>query len=91
VVDEELRAPAEEVGQRGAPLVGVEAVVLVDADPRQLLPSSRQLVGAPSELLLRLEQREPSGEALFTSARDVLRHVFSPSPDDLAPAIERWE
>src|SRR5207247_2312718 len=34
VVDEELRAPPEEVRQRGAPLVGLESVLLVDPDPR---------------------------------------------------------
>src|SRR2546425_4939101 len=66
VVDEELRAPSEEVYQRGAPLVGLESVLLVDPDPRQLLPSPRQLVAAPRELLLRLEQREPRCEPLFT-------------------------
>jgi hypothetical protein len=56
MVDEELRAPLEEVGQRSAPLIGVEAILLVEPDPRQLLPSPRQLVAAPCQLLLRLEQ-----------------------------------
>src|SRR4029453_9720014 len=37
VVDEELRAPPEEIPQRGAPLVGVESELLVDRNPRQLL------------------------------------------------------
>src|SRR6266446_2700505 len=74
VVDEELRAPPEEVGQRGAPLVGLESILLVDPDPRQLLPSPRQLVAAPRELLLRLEQLEPRCEPLFTCPGHVLRH-----------------
>ena len=65
VVDEELRAPSEEVCQRGAPFVGLEAVLLVDPDPRQLLPPPRQLVAAPRELLLRLEQLEPRCKPLF--------------------------
>src|SRR5271166_3232038 len=47
VVDEELRAPSEEVCQRCAPLIGLESVLLVDPDPRQLLTSPRQLVAAP--------------------------------------------
>src|SRR5216683_8019218 len=47
VVDEELRAPSEEVCQRGAPLVGLESILLVDPNPRQLLPPPRQLVAAP--------------------------------------------
>src|SRR5918998_1645559 len=66
VVDEELRAPSEEVCQRGAALVGLESILLVDPNPRQLLPPLRQLVAAPGELLLRPEQLEPRGEPLFT-------------------------
>ncbi|AOU98293.1 hypothetical protein BI364_10265 [Acidihalobacter yilgarnensis] len=46
VVDEQLRAPSEEVSQRCAPLVGLESIVLVDLNPWQLLPLSRQLVVA---------------------------------------------
>src|SRR3954469_22960981 len=64
VVDEELRAPSEEVRQRGAPRIGLESVILVDPDPRQLPTSPRQLVAPPRQLLLLLEQpcsgREPS-------------------------------
>ena len=74
VVDEELRAPSEEVCQRGAPLVGLESILLVDPDPRQLLPPLRQLVAAPRELLLRLEQLEPRCKPLFTCSGHVLRH-----------------
>src|SRR5882762_7827346 len=77
VVDQELRAPFEEVCQRGAPLVGLESVLLVDADPRQLLPSPRQLVAAPRVLLLRLEQLEPRCEPIFTCPGHVLRHRSS--------------
>ena len=51
VIDEELRAPSEEVRQRGAPLVGLEAILLGDPNPRQLSPSPSQLVAAPGEFL----------------------------------------
>jgi hypothetical protein len=34
VIDEELRAPSEEIRQRGAPLVSLESVRLVDPHPR---------------------------------------------------------
>src|ERR1700745_302395 len=64
VVDEELRAPSEEVCQRGAPCIGLESVLLVDPDPRQLLSPPRQLVAAPCQLLLRLEQLQPRCEPL---------------------------
>src|SRR3984893_5226356 len=49
VVDEELRAPSEEVCQRGAPFIGLESVLSVDPDPRQLLTAPSQLVAAPRE------------------------------------------
>src|SRR5205823_2410623 len=77
VVDEELRAPSEEVEQRGAALLGFESVLLVDPDPRQLLPPPRQLVAAPRELLLRLEQLEPGCKPFFTCPGHVLRHRSS--------------
>src|SRR5438046_5463106 len=78
VVDEELRAPSEEVCQRGAPFIGLECVPLVDPDPRQLLPSPRQLVAAPRQLLLRLKQLEPLRKPLFTCPGLVLGHRSPP-------------
>src|SRR5439155_3435253 len=74
VVAEQLRAPAEEVCQRGAPFSSLDAVLLVDPNPRQFLPPPRQLIAAPRELLLRLEQLEPRREPLFTCPGLVLRH-----------------
>ena len=74
VVDEQLRAPSEEVHQRVAPLIGLESVLLVDPNPRQFLPPPRQLVAAPRELLLRLEQLEPRCQPLFMCPDPVLRH-----------------
>src|SRR2546426_9035802 len=83
VVDEELRAPSEEVCQRDAPLVGLESILLVDPHPRQLLPPPRHLVAAPRELLLRLEQLAPRGEPLFTCPGHVLRHRSSLLPSGI--------
>src|SRR5262245_44973032 len=80
VVDEELRATVEEIGERGAPLVGLEAVLLLDSHPRQLLPRPGQLVAAPGQLLLGLEQSEPGGQPLFTRSCSVVRHSRSPLP-----------
>src|SRR5882724_6903620 len=76
VVDEELRAPSEEVFQRPAPLVGLESIFLVDPNPRQLLAPPRQLVATPREILLRLEQLEPRCEPLFACSDQVLRHRY---------------
>src|SRR2546426_104241 len=77
VIDEELRAPSEEVCQQGAPFVGLESVLLVDANPRQLLPPPRQLVAAPRELLLGLEQLDPRCQPLLTCPGHMLRHRSS--------------
>ena len=74
VIDEELRAPPEEVCQRGASFIGLESVLLVDADPWQLLPPLRQLVAAPRELLLRLQQLQPRCQPLFMCSGQVFRH-----------------
>jgi len=74
VVDEKLRAPLEKVSQRGIPLVGVEAVVLVDANPRQFLPPPRQLVAAPRVFLLGLEQFDPCCKPCFTCSDRVFGH-----------------
>ena len=74
VVDEELRAPSEEVRQQGAAFISLKSVLLVDPNPRQLLTSPRQLVAAPRELLLRLKQLEPRCQPLFTCPGPVLRH-----------------
>jgi hypothetical protein len=40
-------SPSEEVRQRGSPLIGLESILLCDANPRQLLAPPRQLVTAP--------------------------------------------
>src|SRR6476659_7347950 len=74
VIHDELRAPAEEICQRGTAFLGLETVCFVDPDPRQLLPPPRQLVAAPREVLLRLEQLEPRCEPLFTCSGIVSGH-----------------
>src|SRR4030095_15630534 len=76
VVNKELRAPSEQVGERGAPLVGFEPVFLVDLHPRQLLPPPCQLVAAPRQFLLGLEQLQPGRKPLFTCSGLMLRHRY---------------
>jgi hypothetical protein len=63
----------EEFRQRGAPFIGLEAVLLVDPDPRQLLTSPRQLVAAPRQLLLLLQQPEPGCKPLI-ARNDLILH-----------------
>src|SRR5919199_518013 len=75
VVDEELGAAAEQVGEGRVPLVGLEAVVLVDRDPGKLLTPPGQLVAPPGQLLLGLEQLEPRREPLLARSCPVLGHA----------------
>jgi hypothetical protein len=46
VVDEELRAPSEEIREERFSFVGLEAILLVYPNPRQLLPPPCPLVAA---------------------------------------------
>src|SRR5438094_151255 len=56
VVDEQLRASVEELGERLRPRLGPEAVLLLDGHPGELPSLLRELVAAPGELLLLREQ-----------------------------------
>src|SRR5205085_2874641 len=71
---QELRASSEEIRQRGATFVRFEPVVLLDADPWQLLTSPRQLVAAPRQLSFCLEQAKPRRQPLFACSDHVFRH-----------------
>jgi len=68
VVDQELRAAAEEIGQRGGALVGLEPVRLVHPNPRQRLAVAGHLVAAVGQLLLFLKEGEPGGEPFLAGA-----------------------
>src|SRR5215469_11901370 len=78
VVDEQLRASPEQIGEGRRALIGLEAVLLVDAEPGQLLPPPRQLVAAPRQRLLGLEQLQPRRKPLFTCSGLVIGHGFFP-------------
>src|SRR5262249_30048220 len=80
VIDEELRASSEEIGEGRRALVGLEAVLLVDSNPGQLLPPPRQFVAAPRQPLLRLEQLQPGRKPLLTCCDLVIGHCSSPYP-----------
>src|SRR6266545_2001265 len=74
VVDEQLRPPAEQVGQRRGALVGVEHVLLVEADPWELLPHPGQLLAAARQLLLGREQLQPRREPFLPGSGLVIGH-----------------
>jgi hypothetical protein len=56
VIGDQLRAPAEKLAQRLRPLIGAEAVFLLDRRPRQLAALGRELVAAARQLLFPREQ-----------------------------------
>ncbi|MNT15476.1 hypothetical protein D3C72_1505290 [compost metagenome] len=74
VVDEQLRAPFEQLGQRGAAFVGFEAVRFVDPQPWQVLALLRQFVAAPRQCFFRLQQLEPGGQPVFARGGCVCGH-----------------
>src|SRR6266576_2256996 len=81
VVDEQLRAPVEKLGQRLRPVVGLEAVVLLDRDPRQRLPLPGELVAAARELLLLCQQRGAGGQPLLARPDDLAHDRISVEGD----------
>jgi hypothetical protein len=52
VVDEQLRASFEQLGQRLRPVLGREPVLLLDRDPRQLAPLTLDALGVLLQLAL---------------------------------------
>src|SRR5829696_4967319 len=62
VVDEQLRASGEELAEAAGALGPLEDVLLLDRHPRQLLALARELVAAPSQLLLLIQQLPPGRE-----------------------------
>jgi hypothetical protein len=74
LVDEQLRAPVEKLGQRLLSILGVEGVLLVDANPRHLLPLLRDLLVEPSQLLLACVYRRNRGFPFVPRPDLVLGH-----------------
>ena len=78
VVDEQLGAAVEEIGEGLRAVLGLEPVVLLDRDPGQLAPLPGQLVAAAGELLLLLQQLVALRLPLLLRADPVLRHQVPP-------------
>ena len=74
VVDEQLTAAVKELRERPRAVVGVEAVLLLDADPRQLASLARQLVAQSRVLLLAGEQLLARGRPLVSRSDPVAGH-----------------
>src|SRR5260370_8669376 len=78
VIHEQLRPAEEQAGNRGLTALGVEAVVLVEANPRQLPSPASEVVVEAGQLLLGPEALEPSGAPPFPRFRLLFRHCFFP-------------
>src|SRR5215216_5380584 len=74
MIDEELRTSLKEVHERDLSLAGLELILLVDPNPRQLLPAQRKLVAATRQLFLFLQQLDSRGEPLVSRPCLMLRH-----------------
>ena len=73
VVDEQLRAAVEEVGERLRPLVRLEGVRLLDRHPGQLSAPAGELIAAAHVLLLGHEQLLAGRQPLVSRSHRVLR------------------
>src|SRR6202011_2090616 len=60
-------------------LVGLEAILLVDANPGQLLAPPGQFVATPCQRLFGLQQLQPGRKPLLTCCGLVIGHCLSPS------------
>ena len=84
----QLRAAVEQIGERRLTVLGVEAVVRLDPHPRQLAPSTGDVVVAAGELLLGGEQLEPGARATRRGTVAVLGHRVSSCRDVVGrPAV----
>src|SRR6185503_12782529 len=78
LLHDELRAAAEQVGERGTAVRPVEDIRLVDAHPGQLPAQARDLVGAARQVLLGGEQVTARVEPLVARSGAMRGHVFLP-------------
>jgi hypothetical protein len=74
VVDDQLGAAVEQIGESLRAVLGLEPVVLLDRDPGQLASLPGQLVAAAGELLLLLQQLVALRPPLLLRADPVLGH-----------------
>src|SRR3954449_1926064 len=72
VVDEELRAVVEQLGEGACAADGVEAVLVLERHPRKLAALLRKRVGELRVLLLPDEQRLACGEPVLPCSDPVL-------------------
>src|SRR5262249_49619181 len=78
VVDEKLRAAAEEVGERLRPRNRLELVLLLDRHPGQFPAPAGELIALPHVLLLGVEQLLAGRQPLLSRSHRVFGHRGPP-------------
>ena len=78
VVDDQLRAPVEQLRECARAFGRIEAILLLHLDPRQLASQFRQLVTEPGVLLLPREQRLSRGQPRLACSDLVITHHWPP-------------
>jgi hypothetical protein len=75
MIDQKLRAPAEEVCERRAPFVRFEPIVFVDSHPRQFLPVTSYLISSVRQVFFFHKQLLPCRNPLL-STHDLVFHCL---------------
>src|SRR5436190_18851634 len=78
VVDDQLRAPVEQLRECARAFARIEAIHLLHLYPRQLASQFRQLVTEPGVLLLPSEQRLSRGQPPLACSDLVITHRWPP-------------
>src|ERR1039457_6190188 len=79
MVDEELRTSLEEVDERHRARLGLELILLVDTNPRQILNHSSHFVTSSRQCLLGLKHFGPGIKPFFSCCDLVISHWLLPS------------
>jgi hypothetical protein len=77
MIDDQLAAPIEEIGEPLFALGAVEDVVLFDLDPGQRAPLGAQLIAPAGEFLFVGEMRFPRSDP-FVLGHDLVLHDQTP-------------
>src|SRR5437870_5252967 len=77
VVGEQLRAPVEELGERLLAVLGVELVLLLDRDPREIETPCLDLLVSLRLLSLELGELVPGRLPFLAGSGLLLRHLIS--------------
>src|SRR6476659_3521083 len=75
VIDDQLRAAAEQVRQARLAILGAEPIVLFDPNPGKRLPALGKIVAGASQLLFGAEQLQPRLQPFRPAGDGMCRHL----------------